>query len=294
MGRPEADNQRLLLRLTDAARRTPFEVAVRARRITSARRDRPVLWGRLTDAEFEALRAWWGDEAWSLAGASDSLSHWALTLATRQAAAAVGPDAVACDALAEAAGDGEHHAEVTLATGSWVAGDRCTAVVSLLPLLRGAARVAIGGRDGVLRGARLDLVSGEVRAVDGDVAVRAAPHRGWVRIALTAPVGTGAAPPRLRISPLAADALDYPGADGQAAVAIGQVNARRGENRVFVPCGTDGAALGAAGGSVWFACEIATGGGLVRRELLPLTTPVPTPRAGLNWEYRFETEARDA
>jgi hypothetical protein len=115
-----------------------------------------------------------------------------------------------------------------------------------------------------------------------------------VRVRLSAPVGAGAEAPRLRINAIAGGALGYGGTDGAAAVAIGQVNARRGANGVFVPCGPDGAALGAAGGSAWFACEIGAGGGLTRRELLPLAGLRAAPRPGLAWEIEIETEARDA
>lgn len=282
------------LGLADAARRTEMEVAVRARRITTSRRDRPVLSARLTDAEFEALRAWWGDEVVSLAGASDSLEHWAFTGASRAALAAAGPDAVACDALAETAGTGEHRAEVTLDAESWVEGDVCTAVLSLLGLARSGARAAIRGRDGVLRGATLDLATGELSAVDAGVTARSRPHRGWQRLQLTAPAGEGGETPRLRVGALDAGAAAYAGSDGAAALALGQVNLRRGASGVFVPCDATGAALGAAGGSAWFFCEIGTGGGLVRRELLPLAALRASPRPGLNWEFEIETEARDA
>lgn len=282
------------LMLADTARRTEFEVAVRARRITAARRDRPTLAVRLTDAEFEALRAWWGDEPWSLAGASDSLAHWTLTRMTRLAAAAVGPDAVVCDALAETAETGEHRAEVALAPAGWADDDLCAAVVSILPRGRTEGRIAIRGRDGVLRGGRFDLATGALRDLAAGVALRAEPHRGWTRLRLVAPVGTGAEAPRLRVNALADGALSYAGTEALEAFALGQIAARRGTNSHFVPCGPAGAALGAAGGAAWFRCEIGTGGGLVRRELLPLGPLRATPLPGLAWEIELPTEARDA
>ena len=59
----------------DPALRTDMEVgAQRVRRITFARNDLVDMAWVMTDAEFAAFRAWWNDEAWSLAGDSESLA----------------------------------------------------------------------------------------------------------------------------------------------------------------------------------------------------------------------------
>jgi hypothetical protein len=281
--------------LADMARRTEFEVAVRARRITTTRRDRPTLAARLTDAEFAALRAWWGDEAWSLAGASDSLAGWTFSAASRTAGGAMGPDGVPCDILREDGSTGEHHAQVALAAPGWTAGDRATAVLSLLPVGRSQARVGLVGRDGVQRRVDVNVALRTVLALDADVEAAVSPVGAWTRVRITAPIGTGAAPVRLRVTAMEAGLASFPGGDGPA-LGVGQINARRGqrEQGVFVPTGADGTALGAAGGSAWFFCPIAVGGGYVRRAVLPLGPLSAEPLPSLAWEFTLPVEARDA
>lgn len=56
--------------------------AQRARRITFARNDLVDMAWVMSDAEFAAFRAWWNDEAWSIAGDSESLAAWSFTNAT--------------------------------------------------------------------------------------------------------------------------------------------------------------------------------------------------------------------
>lgn len=283
------------LDLADTARRTEFETAVRARRITTVRRDRPTLAARLTDAEFAAFRAWWGDEPWSLAGASDSLAGWTLTGAARTAEGAIGPDEVACDLLTEDTGTGAHRAARPLAAAGWAAGDTCAATVSLLPLGRSMARVGIVGRDGTFRFLRVDLAAVAILSNSGCDWAEVAPHRGWVRVRLVAPVGSGSETPALRIAADNGSGTDYTGS-GAAALAVAQVNARAGgrEAAIFVPTRADGSALGTAGGSAWFRCPLAAGGGFVRREVLPLGPAQATPLPSLNWEVLMPVEARDA
>jgi hypothetical protein len=283
------------LELADMARRTDFEVAIRARRITTVRRDRPTLAGRLTDAEFEALRAWWGDEAWSLAGASDSLSGWTFAGASRGAGAAVGPDGVLYDALVEDEAAGEHRAWVTLADPGWGVDDSATAVVSLLPIGRSAARVTIVGRDNIHRNADVDLATRGIIGLSAGVSVSVSAHGDWSRVRLTAKAGFGATPMRLRIGARDGAGVSYTGS-GAAALAIGQINVLRGDRSqaIFVPTRADGTALGAAGGSAWFRCPIAVGGGHVRREVLPLGALAAEPMPSLNWSFTLQVEARDA
>lgn len=294
-GLPHPVGRGYALELADTARRTQFEVAVRARRITTVRRDRPTLAARLTDPEFAALRAWWGDEAWSLAGASDSLAAWTLLGATRLPEAAAGPDLALCDLLAETTATGEHRAEIALADPGWAATDPVCATVTLAAAGRTEARVALVGRNGAVHSATLDLASGSVTATSGAVLAVAEPAAGWTRLRLEAAAGAGSAAVRLRINALAAGAASYTGS-GAAALAIGQVNARRGrlQEAVFVPTGVDGAALGAAGGSAWFRCPVAVGGGILRREVLPLGPLRAEPRPSLAWEITLQVEARDA
>ena len=94
------------LRPVDQSIRTEMEVGQRRlRRITTARRDRVQLAWRMTDTEFEAFRAWHGDEVRSLAGASDSLAGWSTTEAAITAGGGVaGPDGQNSDRIVESAG----------------------------------------------------------------------------------------------------------------------------------------------------------------------------------------------
>ncbi|EPX84565.1 hypothetical protein ruthe_02110 [Rubellimicrobium thermophilum DSM 16684] len=283
------------LELADNARRTQFEIAVRARRITAVRRDRPTLAVRLTDAEFAAFRAWWGDEAWSLAGASDTLADWAATGATVTTGGAIGPDLVACDVLVEDASTGYHSVLRALTDPGWTANDRCTAVVSLLPIGRGGARVGIFGRDGTHRFATVDLGARTVTAVSSEIEAAVTPVGAWTRLCITAPVHSGSDPVRVRIAAMNGNETFYAGS-GSAAIAVAQINARRGgrEAGVFVPTRAEGTALGTAGGSAWFRCPIAVGGGHVLREVLPLGPATAEPRPSLAWEVAIPVEARDA
>ena len=283
------------LQLADTARRTEFELAVRARRITTVRRDRPTLAARLTDPEFAAFRAWWGDEPWSLAGHSDTLAGWAATGVSIDAAAAMGPDEVPCDAIVEDATTGEHRVQRQLDAAGWATGDRAWATVSLLPLGRTQARIGIVGRDATYRHATVDLVARSIAGLSSAVEAAVAPLGPWTRLRLSAPLGSGSGAVRLRIAALASGNESY-GGSGLPALAVAQVNARRGglAEAVFLPCAASGAALGTAGGSAWFRCPVAAGGGTVRRELLPLGPATADPRPSLAWEVSFPTEARDA
>lgn len=284
-----------MLELADTARRTEMEVVIRARQITTVRRDRPTLAGRLTDAEFAALRAWWGDEPWSLAGASDTLADWTFAGATRVAEAAQGPDDILYDVLAEDETTGEHRAWVFLSAAPWGADDSVTASVLLRPAGRTAARVTIVGRDDVHRSADINLNGPTVIAVDENVTAAVTARGDWTQVRLTTKAGFGETPMRLRIAARNGSGVSYAGS-GASALAIAQVNVWRGarSQAVFVPTGANGRALGTAGGSAWFYCPIAVGGGHVRREVLPLAPLTATPLPSLNWEFQIPVEARDA
>lgn len=283
------------LELADTARRTQFELAVRARRITTVRRDRPTLAARLTDPEFAAFRAWWGDEPWSLAGSSDNLGGWTETGIAIDAGAALGPDDVPCDVIAEDASTGKHRVQRQLAAAGWAAGDRAWATVSLLPLGRTLARIGFVGRDSAFRFVDVDLAARTIVGLSAGVEGAVAPFGPWTRVRLSAPVGAGSGAVRLRIAAQDGSSASYTGS-GAPALAVAQVNARRGglADAVWLPCAASGAALGTAGGSAWFRCPVAVGGGTVRRELLPLGPATADPRPSLAWEVSFPTEARDA
>jgi hypothetical protein len=282
------------LKLTDAGRRTEFEVATRARRITATRRDRPTIAARVSDAEMAALRAWWGDEAWSLAGHSDSIADWTLTGATVTADGAVGPDEVLCDVLVENGATGAHAATRVLDTGGWVAGDSCTCVVSLAPLLRTSARIGIHGRDNVLRSADLDLSIGALSNLTSGVTATTKDMGSWTRLVLTAPVGSGATAVALKVAGLASGAASYAGGNAPA-LAVGQVNARRGgaKEGIFLPTASDGSALGTDGGTAWFWVPLALGGGITRRQALPLGALSADPQPSLAWIVSAPLVTRD-
>jgi hypothetical protein len=182
------------LDLADQARRSEFETAIRARRITAVRRDRPTLAARLTDAEFAAFRAWWGDEAWSIGGSSDSLAAWTPAGVTIQPGAAMGLDLVSCDVLAENGDNSAHYVQLVPNVGGWGPGERIFVTVTLAGLTRTAARISLIGRDDITRAAIADLATGVVTAEHADVVARGEPNLGWTRVVLSAPVGSGTEP----------------------------------------------------------------------------------------------------
>jgi hypothetical protein len=285
------------LDLADQARRSEFETAIRARRITAVRRDRPTLAARLTDAEFAAFRAWWGDEAWSIGGSSDSLSGWTTLGATIQPGAAMGPDLVPCDVLAENGDNSVHYVQIVSNVSGWGSGERIFFTMTLAGLTRTAARISVIGRDNVTRAAIADLATGAVTAEHAEVTARGEPNLGWTRVIVSAPVGSGGFQLRARILALGPGlAQSYAGASAPA-LAIAQVNLRRAllpGAGLFLPTGTDGRARGAGGGTAWFFCQVALGGGIVRREVLPLGPATAEPLPSLAWSISLPVEARDA
>ena len=93
----------------DPALRTDMEVgAQRVRRITFARNDLVDMAWVMDDAEFAAFRAWWNDEAWSIAGDSESLAAWSFFSASRVAGAVLSPDGALVDNLIETATTAGH------------------------------------------------------------------------------------------------------------------------------------------------------------------------------------------
>ena len=90
------------LRPAEQSVRTDMEVGTkRLRRISAARADSVTVAWKMTDREMAAFRAWHGDEAWSLAGASDDITGWGVFNAGVDTDAVVGPAWQLADTIVE-------------------------------------------------------------------------------------------------------------------------------------------------------------------------------------------------
>jgi hypothetical protein len=291
---PRASWPDYALQPAEQSLRTDMEAgAARVRRLTRVRRDLVMPEWRLTDAEMWAFRAWFGDEAVADWG-SDSLAGWALTGAAATTAAVLGPSAEPVDGLDEDGSTGAHQA--TRAAPGVLTGQTAVVHVSLRAAARSRARVELTGRDGVARHATLDLAAGLIETASGVTeATLTSRGNGWWRLRFLAAVGSGASAAVLRIAAMDGAGETYAGTSAAAlSLAEMQVRARVAERDLFLPAAADGTALGAAGGSAWFLADIATGGGLTRREARFTAMWQAKPMQGLNWQVRGALEVRDA
>ncbi|MDO9524981.1 MAG: hypothetical protein Q7J57_05500 [Gemmobacter sp.] len=281
----------------DQALRTEMEVGPkRLRRITRARRDELTLAWKFTDAEFDAFRAWHGDEPRSLAGASDDLTGWTGIGATRGADTALGPGDALADRVTEDASTGLHYLETSLGAAA-VAGRDMICHATLKSAGRPVARFGMVTRAGVLAHASIDLATGSFVGVQSGLASRGITNRGdgWWRIALAVPTGAGPTTPRLRVQ-LMSDALttSYPGG-GATGADVCEVGARlRTGADLFLRSDAAGDVLGAAGGTGWFLKDLAFGGGFKTVEAR-FTEPFNAQvLPGLGWHVTAKLEVRNA
>lgn len=278
----------------DQSIRTEMEVgAAKLRRITRARRDTQAVEWRMKDAEFYLFRRWHEDAAWSIAGDSDDLTGWTGSAATLTAAAALGPGGQPVTAIAEDSATSGHLA--ALALGAEATAD---AVLYLCAALkangRTAARLQFVSRANVARYVEVDLSAGTVTASAGVASPAiAARGDGWYRVSFLAAVDSGATAPSIAIH-LMAPGLSYAG-DGSSGVLAGEVTLRIADGLDgFLPTGADGLVQGAAGGSAWFATELALGGGITAVEARFTGPYSARPGSGLLWTVTARLEARDA
>lgn len=280
----------------DQAIRTDMEVgSKRLRRITSARHDTVEVQWKLTDAEMHGFRAWFGDDAWSLAGDSNSLAAWSLSQALTDADTVTGPDLALADRLIDTAAVSQHYASIPLGAGA-LAGSTILCRVRLRAAGRSWVRFGVLGWDGTLRYTHFDLDTG---AWGTQIALLTRERRdlgdGWWQVTITANTGTGATTPAMRLGLLdAAQASTYAG-DGISGVDVCGVNARL-LTGYDLPLTTsaDGRALGAAGGSAWVLMPLAFGGGMTTVEARFDGPWSAVALPGLGWQVTGRMEVRNA
>lgn len=276
--------------------RTDMEVGPkRQRRITRARRDELDLAWKFTDREFDAFRAWHGDEAWSLAGASDDLTGWTGIGASRGADSVVGPDLALADRVIEDGANSLHYLETSLGTAA-VAGQIMVCHATLKAGGRDWARFGMVTRAGVLAYTSVDLGAGAFGVQSGLISRSLATRgNGWWRVALLIDTGVGITVPRLRVQ-LMSDAVTtvYAG-DGVAGVDVCEVCARlQTGTDIFLRTDAAGDVLGAAGGTSWFLKDLAFGGGF-RTVEARFTEPFSAQvLPGLGWHVTGRLEVRNA
>lgn len=285
---------------------TPFEQSIRTdmevgparvRRISTARRDRLSVQWRFDDAEMGAFRAWFGSEAWSLAGHSDDLTGWSvlgqgLSLAPGTIA---GPGGVTPTRLTESDAEEIHRLRwyPDLAPGR-----RYRLAATLRSAGRRHVALSLGGfgPDGggrVIVDAETGTVADAGNAEDLTLVDRGG---GWWRVSWTMSSGTGADTPYVFFT-LFDDALSnsYLG-DGASGVDVCEVTLLRDtlSAHVYLPTDADGAVRGAAGGSGWFTTDLSFGGGLSAVEARFAAPFRAEALSGLNWQVSADLEVRHA
>lgn len=283
------------LRPLEQSLRTDMEAgARRLRRISASRGDSLRLSWKMTDAQMAAFRAWHGDEAWSLAGASDDVAGWNKLGATVEAGGLAGPALQAALKLVEDTATGVHRMQQPLPT---VLDDQQVQLSATLRRAgRTAARLGLYDRAGVFRSVDIDLETGALSNLSGIGHVETVDRRGgWWRVTLTASAGLGVGDPAFRIVMMdGTGAVSYAG-DGSSAIRVCEVNARLVTGYdLYLPTDAAGHALGAAGGSGWFNMAVPLGGGYGSVECRFEAPFEAQALDGFNWQISGQVEVRHA
>jgi hypothetical protein len=283
----------------DQAIRTDMEVgASRIRRITQARRDNVALPYRMTDTEYATFRAWYGDEAWNLVGASDSLAAWTFFNVSRTASAVAGPETgVLADTIVENTANSEHRANFTL--GDFAPENR---VMVLQATMRAAgrprARLAVLRRNNSGASATIDLTTGLITTATNLEGAAIVTNRGggWWRVRIEVNMLTGPTAPQMRVFLVTETGLASYAGDGVSGISVCEVSARVKSNTGDLHLRTDstGRALGAAGGTAWFFNTVALGGGTTRAEMRFSSPWRVETLPGYNWLVTAPVEIRNA
>lgn len=279
----------------DPVLRTDMEGGTKRRRRTSfARQDIVDMAWRFTDTEMAAFRAWWNDEAWSIAGDSESLAAWTFAGASRAAGAVLSPDGVIVDNLIENTATSSHYVTRTLPAAVDGQTILCRAT------LKSAGRQWVGllfyDRAGVAHFTMVDLTNGVFGAQSGLTSASLQNRgNGWWRVTITAPAGTGVATPIMRIQLATSNALGSYIGNGVSGVSVAEIGARAVTGYdLHLRTDAAGNALGAAGGAGWVQVPIAVGGGFKTVEACFTGPFKATAGAGLNWDVMAQMEARNA
>lgn len=283
------------LEAVDQFLRTEMEVGTaRTRRLTRARRDRVQAVWVMTPAEFEAYRAWHDDAPWSLAGDSDDLSSWAAAGAAWIAGTGLGASGQLTGRIVETGVGGEHG--LSRPISGLPDASEAHIVASLRAAGRNIARVGLSGRDGTVRAADINILTGATVWTSAGITVRVTEQaEGWWRAELRAQVGSGLSQPALRISLLAAPGMTSYAGDGISGADVSQINLRQpGSSNLYLPTDATGRARGAAGGAAWALIPVFTGGPLKPVECrfeAPFSVEV---RPGLHTHVTGQLEVRHA
>jgi len=283
------------LEAVDQYLRTDMEVGpARTRRLTRARRDRVQAVWVMTPAEFVAFRAWFEDGAWSLAGHSDDLAHWAATGAGFVPAQSLTPSLVPAGRLVEDGSTGAHL--LALALPGLPAGVEVRATLSLRAAGRARVRAGLLGTDAVLRDLAVHLGTGAGSGASG-VTFWSVTDRGngWWRVSFRVTTGAGAGVAALRVS-LCDDsgAASYVGT-GVSGADLAEVNLRLHTGAdLYLPTDAAGAARGAAGGPAWAMIPVWTGGPVTPVECRFEQTFTVEVKPGLNTHVSAPLEVRHA
>lgn len=283
------------LEAVDQYLRTDMEVGpARARRLTRARRDRVQAVWVMTPAEFEAFRAWFEDLDWSLAGDSDDLAHWAGLRVIWVAGAGLTPSGVLSGRLVETAETGTHFLGPALPT--LVDGETAVLTVSIRAAGRDHARVALLGRDAVLRRLDVDLTSGTGSHVSNLLAWSVSDRgNGWWRVTIRASVGAGGSVPQGRVYTLSAPGSDSFAGNPALGLDVAECNVRRPSGAdLYLPTDAAGAARGAAGGPAWARIPVFTGGPMAARDCRFERTFNVEVKPGLHTHVSATLEVRHA
>lgn len=279
----------------DPVMRTDMEVGYRrARRITFARQDLVDMAWVFDDAEMAAFRAWWNDEAWSIAGESESLAGWTRVGTTRNTGGALSPDSVIVDRLMEQNTTGAHYAERALPEAIPTGTALCRA--SLKSSGRRYARLSFFDAAGAECYANVDLTLGVLGEQVGLISSKVE-SRGddWWRVTITAPVSTGGNTPTMRISALTNALLTSYNGNTSNGLSVSEIGARMATGfDLHLRTDAAGKVLGAAGGAGWAVVPIAVGGGFKAVEARFNGPFKAQAGAGLNWDVSAQMEVRNA
>lgn len=279
----------------DPALRTDMEVgAQRVRRITFARNDLVDMVWVMTDAEFAAFRAWWNEEAWSIAGDSESLAAWSFTNATRAIGTGVSPDTAIVDAVLETAANGLHHTELALPVAEANKIVLCRATLKAAG--RNWGRLSFLDRAGAQCWTDVDLANGVFGGQSGLVSrTLESRDNGFWRVTLTAPVASGGGAPAMRISALSASNTPSYAGNASLGLVISEIGARMVTGfDLHLRTGSNGKVTGAAGSTAWAQMPIAVGGGFKFVEGRFKGPFKATAGPALNWDVSAQMEVRNA
>lgn len=291
---PPASWPGLSLSPTDQSIRTDMEVGdPKVRRLTYAKRDTcDVMW-RMTDKEFAAFRAWFGDDAYSLTGASDDLAAFSNLASSYVTDIDVGPDGQACDRIVENTSTSIHGISKSLSMVP--ANSIVTARASVKGFGRSQVRMNLISFAGLNQYMTADLTTGTIIQSFAlfTTTIKQRPN-GWWRIEASANLGSGASMAYFRLYTMSADGSvsNYAG-DGVSGFGVCEQQARIQTGAdLHLPTDATGNATGAAGGSAWFSMPMPLGNGLTTKQCQFIGTYSARPLPGTNWQVSARLRVR--